>query len=175
VRLVASQLRPLGPACTHRKRQVTLIYERVNASNWDRFAHYVHRMERVFPMRLRCSYEQLREEFIHPMNVGFVVCDDSPIAYGLAQPILRCDFPGVDEEFQNDKTFYMSSCVVMGEQQKRGISTRLREMRMDEGRKLGYERFTAHIRTGMTNTPHRVIRTFPRWYDFGSFDFVELL
>ena len=157
------------------------VYDPITIDNWAGIRSSVIALESVFPERIRAHESQLDRDMTNAVNIAFVArFSNQIVGYGLSEPMInRRDLPGCDED-GNDvdafRTLYLSSCAVAKDHRGRGISGMLRQMRINVGHERAYRRFTAHVRTGKLGSDivREVIRTFPNWYDYGSFDYVEL-
>ena len=149
----------------------------VTPETWPEQRTPVLLLESVFPPRIRASEAQIDSELPSTRNIS-VVAYDGPklVGYGLAEPLQsRRDFPDPAGPALRLRTLYLSSCSVDLHYRHLGIAKKLRDWRIEEGMKRGYSRFTAHIRTGCMPDPHHVIETYENWYDYGSFDYMEIL
>ena len=157
---------------------MSIEYIRVNVDNWLLYKQDVLKLEEIFPESIRCDLDLLEETMLDINNIAYVAVVDNKVAgYGLAEPLLAClNVDGCNRDKKSlPNTLYLSSCSVYSEYRNIGISKGLRQYRITEGLRQGYNRFTAHIRTGKMPDKHIVIESFDDWNGYGSFDYLEIL
>jgi len=156
----------------------------MSPGDWSRFEPSILQFERdYFPVGLQEDPADLKNLLQSPSSIVLGASTRRvPLAGYVASDALERfgDVPGVqtDPHWNHGDTHYIAVVVVASPLQHQGVATALTHRCIEEARRLGAPRVTAHMEAGAgekLTTGARVLRTYSNWYGTGrTFEYVEL-
>ena len=156
----------------------------LSPNDWSRFEPSILQFERdYFPAGLQEDPADLKDLIQSPSSIVLGVRTGGvPLAGYVASDALERfgDVPGVeaDPHWNHGDTHYIAVVVVASPLQHQGVAKALTHRCIDEARRNGAPRVTAHMEAGAggkLTTGARVLGTYSNWYGTGrTFEYVEL-
>jgi GNAT superfamily N-acetyltransferase len=150
----------------------------VSGSTWEAFRSEILQIERLsFADSIRATEDELHEVAKSASAVFFVarlVNSQQIVAYLAADRLeLFAEVPGVveDSHFRKRDTLYITSVAVHPNWRRRGLGVALQRDCVNQARRLGYARVSAHLRSGASHKlglVHATLSTFDNWYKTGD-------